>query len=560
MSDIRITPRLLGMLAIAAIGFAQATTTQAQATLNAWSGVASSPEMIGNVGHGFSMSQPIIHGLSVDLDCASMSAFSDRGVASSLASMNSVGAGLRYTPLSASTHAVRPWVGAGLGWQNETLRLNAQDAKGNTYHLWDDGLLYAMEQPVPMPDIEYPSPLQRDNSYETLANQTKGLVTPVRIGVDMQLTRRVHASLAFTSIPNGARTWNAFQAGVGFQLGRGKEYVKTLFPEEFLAMGVDVDGDGVKDHKDRCGMTEPGAKVDKHGCAIDTDADGVPDHRDLELNSPDMLVNDDGVSISLAEWKALYGPAPKDPSTFELDSLIVANELSASEMAAMLSNVKNTADATEREMLKNLRSNVYSPQLTYRVQYGAYLEAFAPSTEGYDHDDVVAMAGESGLTLHVGKPCNTLTDARKSLANAQAAGHQDAFLTAYQNGRRISMTDANAFEAIRTEAVEAAEQTYHTTQVRFRVQLGRFSAGVPVDVLNAFLAMGQVEQRQEDNGTHRYLTAAVSAEETARQHLASAQTQGFDDAFLVAEVDGQQVSVAEARATLQGLNDLATSE
>ncbi|MAO88170.1 MAG: hypothetical protein CL822_04260, partial [Crocinitomicaceae bacterium] len=231
--------------------------------------------------------------------------------------------------------------------------------------LRDDGLLYAMEQPVPMPDIEYPSPLQRDNSYETLANQTKGLVTPVRIGVDMQLTRRVHASLAFTSIPNGARTWNAFQAGVGFQLGRGKEYVKTLFPEEFLAIGVDVDGVGVKDHKDRCGMTEPGAKVDKHGCAIDTDADGVPDHRDLELNSPDMLVNDDGVSISLAEWKALYGPAPKDPSTFDLDSLIVANEHSASEMAAMLSKVKNTADATEREMLKNLRSNVYSPQLTY---------------------------------------------------------------------------------------------------------------------------------------------------------------------------------------------------
>ena len=67
MSDIRITPRLLGMLAIAAIGFAQATTTQAQATLNAWSGIASSPEMIGNVGHGFSMSQPIVHGLSVDL-------------------------------------------------------------------------------------------------------------------------------------------------------------------------------------------------------------------------------------------------------------------------------------------------------------------------------------------------------------------------------------------------------------------------------------------------------------------------------------------------------------
>ena len=182
-----------------------------------------------------------------------------------------------------------------------------------------------------MPDIEYPSPLERDNSYETLANQTKGLVTPVRVGVDMC----GHAGctpFGFHLHPQWAD--ERLQAGglpVGWQSVR-----QTLFPEEFLAMGVDVDGDGVKDHKDRCGMTEPGAKVDKHGCAIDTDADGVPDHRDFKLNSPDMLVNDDGVSISLAEWKALYGPAPKDPSTFELDSLIVANELSASEMAAML--------------------------------------------------------------------------------------------------------------------------------------------------------------------------------------------------------------------------------
>ena len=79
-----------------------------------------------------------------------------------------------------------------------------------------------------------------------------------------------------------------------------------------------------------------------------------------------------------------------------------------------------------------------------------------------------------------------------------------------------------------------------------------------MDVLNAFWPWVKWSN-EEDNGTHRYLTAAVR-KETARQHLASAQAQGFDDAFLVAEADGQQVSVAEARATLQGLNDLATSE
>ena len=94
--------------------------------------------------------------------------------------------------------------------------------------------------------------------------------------------------------------------GIGFQLGRGKTYLKTLLPEEFLALGDDADGDGVKDTKDLCGGTEPGAWVDKNGCAIDTDADGVPDYRDAEIHSPDLLVNTDGISISLEEWNAMF--------------------------------------------------------------------------------------------------------------------------------------------------------------------------------------------------------------------------------------------------------------
>ena len=58
--------------------------------------------------------------------------------------------------------------------------------------------------------------------------------------------------------------------------------------------------------------------------------------------------------------------------------------------------------------------------------------------------------------------------------------------------------------------------------------------------------MGQIEQRLEADGTHRYLTAGVAAEETARQHLKSAIASGFSDAFLVAEIDGRQTSIAGA--------------
>ena len=112
---------------------------------------------------------------------------------------------------------------------------------------------------------------------------------------------------------------------------------------------------------------------------------------------------------------------------------------------------------------------------------------------------------------------------------------------------------------MRQEAVEDAEEEFHVMDVKFHVQLGRYSAGVPVEVLNAFLQMGQIEQRLEGDGTHRYLTAGVGAEETARQHLASALNMGFEDAFLVAEIDGDQASVAEARQALVDLDTALTA-
>ena len=59
-------------------------------------------------------------------------------------------------------------------------------------------------------------------------------------------------------------------------------FVRKIFLEE----GVDSDGDGVPDKKDKCPGTPKGTAVNAAGCPLDSDGDGVPDSRDQCPGTP----------------------------------------------------------------------------------------------------------------------------------------------------------------------------------------------------------------------------------------------------------------------------------
>ena len=109
---------------------------------------------------------------------------------------------------------------------------------------------------------------------------------------------------------------------VGAVIGAG---VGALF-----CSGKDTDGDGVKDSRDKCPGTPPGAPVDENGCEFDDDNDGVVNSRDECPNTPPGVTVDsrgceldddrDGVPNSQDKCPGTPAGAKVDKFGCELDS------------------------------------------------------------------------------------------------------------------------------------------------------------------------------------------------------------------------------------------------
>jgi OOP family OmpA-OmpF porin len=77
----------------------------------------------------------------------------------------------------------------------------------------------------------------------------------------------------------------------------------------------DADGDGVKDHADRCPDTPRGAVVDEHGCPIDSDGDGIYDGIDKCPDTPKKAkVDKYGCPID-SDGDGVYDGIDKCPDT-----------------------------------------------------------------------------------------------------------------------------------------------------------------------------------------------------------------------------------------------------
>lgn len=397
--------------------------------------------------------------------------------------------------------------------------------------------------------------------------------------------------------------------GIGIRLGKLAAKPAPLVPvygvsseDAVLLADMDTDGDGVSNLYDKCPGTR-GIKVDAFGCPIDSDGDGYADHRDLEPFSPHLDVDAHGIAIDTAAtagnhksfvtpksmWDEVRGRVTSDePAPFTLRVSKPSDGWTLAEHQTLLAfrNLKETSKSVEvalgmdplevgqavhavreagmeAEIIASEHAdeaaleavNIDAPILErhgnpvthFRVQLGAYKTPDPSALDAlFEGLDVIRFKGEDGMTRVVSGAFDQREAAVKFKVRMVTLGFTGAFITSHLPGS--TTTTIVGPEATTTDALEQQPQ-FDRGKIAFRIQLGALKTRMSVEAMDGLLELGEVEHRSA-TGWHRYLHGNFTQAEAAREALPGIHAAGFPDAFIVGDVSGRIVPVAEAEILL----------
>lgn len=185
--------------------------------------------------------------------------------------------------------------------------------------------------------------------------------------------------------------------------------------------------------------------------------------------------------------------------------------------------------------------------ITFRVQIGAFSKAVSPKLFK-EIPNVLVVPGADGLTRYISGSYDNIQDAAAHRVNLLLKGYEGAFVTAYKNGKRISLEEAGATVVkAETDLIERESKAQINKDfVGYAVQLGTFKGRIPAETLSKYMALGNVRPVRSDDGTTRYLYGAMKTLEEAKASAKSLGEKGFPDVFAVGEFNGEVIPANEA--------------
>ncbi len=255
-----------------------------------------------------------------------------------------------------------------------------------------------------------------------------------------------------------------------------------------------------------------------------------------------------GAGISRIQGKEIV----QVPET-ELEKLL------ASEIADLMNlNVggdTTTTSGTVGSVLPEEVGQFTKEDVVYRVQLGAFRNKISTKVFNTSAGVLELKTGEN-VYRYVTKGYKTIEDAAAVRADLVVQGYSDAFVTAYQGGKRIPMSQTKATMDKGYKEDMSETKTFNSIDKKllvFKVQLGPLKkASQEVAMDEKVKDLSNIEKQTTASGSIRYTAGGdfsrLDAAEKLRKDL---EDKGYTDAFIIATFKNEIISIQEAMELLK---------
>ena len=210
--------------------------------------------------------------------------------------------------------------------------------------------------------------------------------------------------------------------------------------------------------------------------------------------------------------------------------------------------VKDTASAAVKPPVNDALMGI-----VYRVQLGAYKNKLSPGMFK-NAGKIVELRTPDGYYKYVTIGYKSIEDAAKHRANLLLEGYPDAFISAYKDGKRISLAQAGAvFENKQDAKNEVLSETknlvnaFDKTLVSYKIQLGVVrTEGSDPEFTEKMKGLSNVDKQTTITGLLRYTVGDYRTYNEAVKMKNTLLQKGFTDAFVIATFKGDLISIQEA--------------
>jgi cell division protein FtsN len=151
----------------------------------------------------------------------------------------------------------------------------------------------------------------------------------------------------------------------------------------------------------------------------------------------------------------------------------------------------------------------------------------------------------------------TFDAAAKHKVEMLLKGYQGAFITAYKDGKRVTLKEAGATPQKKDDITESSSDNAEVNGVNkklvtFKVQIGVFKSEPPADKQTKFEKVKGITKEVTATGLNRY-TVGPYTDYTSAQNAKNdlVKNIGIEDAFILAFFNGEYITIQEALELLK---------